>query len=296
MTSLAISPLTMPAALAAADQVLDHPVWVGDPSNSDQMAWLESFRRRAGLAHTMPEIRCNATESIEYHIAWLQAEGWDAQITSAPTQSNLFLAATIDIRALWKEAGRAYKDGAVDRVVLQKGASVTYTLSSSRYDSIVSVDTQAPGISFLFRQLERRPPATELAAYAKAMVSEVDYWKGKDSPFPEVHLDFPMVDLKVSADARYMIGLRSGENVVTQAAEQLRLELNEFGGRASAAAEIAVSRGSRMPPVIKIDGPFMVVMTRANPDGYFERGEDLDEVVFAAYVDRDSWRKPAGRI
>lgn len=106
-----------------------------------------------------------------------------------------------------------------------------------------------------------------------------------------MHLDFPMVDLLVRDDARYMIGLHSGVNVVTQAAEQLRLELNEVGGRASAAAEVVVTRGFDMTRMIKIEGPFVVAINRNGAPA------DADKVMFAAYCDPSVWRKPAdGRI
>jgi len=66
---LAVSPFTMPAALAAADDLLGSPTWLGSPDRADQAAWLSSFRRRAELAATMPEVHRNATASAEQHVA-----------------------------------------------------------------------------------------------------------------------------------------------------------------------------------------------------------------------------------
>lgn len=56
MTSFAISPFTMPAALAAADAILADPMWAANQSNPAQVVWLESFRRRAALASSIDEI------------------------------------------------------------------------------------------------------------------------------------------------------------------------------------------------------------------------------------------------
>lgn len=278
--SIAISPLTMPAALAAADDLLGTPTWSADPSILGQAEWLETFRRRASLAQEMPEVRRNATRFAEDHVTWLKHEGWDAQITHGQP-NGIFLAATINIVAKWREAGCAYKDDAVDRVLLKKGATVAHVGSSAH--PVVTVATQNPGFAFLFQQLDRAPRDTaELADRALDIASR----RAHD----EVHLDFPMVDLKVRDDARYMIGLCSGLNVVTQAAEQLRLELNEIGGRASAAAEVAVSRGFSRTDTVRIEGPFVVAVTRLG-------ASDDDKIAFAAYVERDAWRKPAeGRI
>jgi hypothetical protein len=95
---LAVSPLTMPAALAAADTLLNDPTWQGEPGNTAQEAWLSSFRRCAALAATMPEIHRNATHSAEQHVAWLKSEGWDTKVTRG-TPVDLFLASTLNIAA-----------------------------------------------------------------------------------------------------------------------------------------------------------------------------------------------------
>jgi hypothetical protein len=278
---LAVSPFTMPAALAAADSLLTNPTWMGKPGDAEQATWLGSFRRRAALAASMPEIHRNATTSAALHVAWLKSEGWEAQVTQG-TPVDLFLASTLNIVAKWREVGRAYKEQDVDRVLLKKGAYTSATGANER--SVVEVATQHENFSFCFQQVDAAPtrPA-ELAERALDMVCRASR--------EEVYLDFPMVDLLVRDDAKYMHGLHAGTNVITQAAEQLRLELNEIGGRASAAAEIAVTRSIRRIQTIKMDGPFVVAINRTGAP------KDADKVVFAAYIDRDAWRKPAeGRI
>ncbi|HSR79129.1 MAG TPA: hypothetical protein VLN57_21325 [Xanthobacteraceae bacterium] len=191
------------------------------------------------------------------------------------------MAATLNIVAKWRKVGIPRVEEGVDRVLLRAEA-YTSRISTERH-SVVEVLTQHDGFSFCFQQVDEAPTdRTALAAMALSMVSR--------DACEEVCLDFPMVDLRVRDDARYMIGLRSGPNIVTQAAEQLRLELNEVGGRASAAAEVAVSRGSG-PRTIRIDGPFIVAINRNGAP------VDEDKVVFAAYCNRSCWRRPAdGRM
>lgn len=283
--SIAVSPFTMPAALAAADSLLGEQTWSAPSDESTQSAvarqWLEHFRRRANIAREMLEVHRNATTVVTNHVAWLKTEGWDAQVTQGGP-NDIFLAATINIVAKWQEAGQAYKDRDVDRVLLKKG--VTVSRRSGSHPRVVTVSTQSVGFTFLFQQLDREPVNTE-ELLARAFDVSLHHAYGP------AQLDFPMADLRVRNDARYMIGLHSGPNVVTQAAEQLRLELNEIGGRASAAAEIAVTRSSMGPETVYIDGPFMVAVIRRDAPS------DADRVAFAAYVDKDSWKKPAdGRI
>lgn len=291
--SIAISPFTMPAALAAADLYLRGPSgirleWTADAGNVEQGAWLETFRRRADAARDLPEVHRHATAASEDHVAWLKAEGWDAEVVQG-APGDLFLAATINVVAKWVETGRAYKDhNGVDRVLLKKGAE---QLRVAGVHPAVVVQTQHPSFAFLFQQQVSAPSSpNELLARADELLARA--LMSTRFTFEGVHLDFPMADLHVKDDARYMIGLRSGDLVVSAAAEQLRLELNEVGGRASAAAEVAVTRSFRMgPQTVYIDGPFMVAVIRLNAL------KDTDRIAFAAYVDRDSWKRPAdGRI
>lgn len=282
--SFAISPFTMPAALAAADAILGgNPTWEGNPDNLEQVAWLDTFRRRAALASGMPEIRSHATESPVDHVAWLLSEGWDAKVTQGGPD-DIFLASTINVVAKWRGVGQARNEDGIDRVLLKTGV---YTSEAQAGEHrVIEVLTQTRGFNFCFQQVDHAPAdKVALMSIALKMVA-------RDSN-EKVYLDFPMADLRVRDDARHMIGLRYGMNVVTQAAEQLRLELNEVGGRASAAAEVAIARSVSVDDTetIRIDGPFIIAINRngAPMDG--------DKVMFAAYVDRDAWGKPAaGRI
>ena len=149
---------------------------------------------------------------------------------------------------------------------------------------VVEVCTQQDRFTFCFQQVDAAPATVAaLTACAMDMVGA--------ATSEDVHLDFPMVNLLVRDDAKYMRGLHAGTSVVTQAAEQLRLELNEVGGRASAAAEIAVTRSIRRTRTVKLEGPFVVAIHRNGAP------QDADKILFAAYVDRDAWKKPAeGRI
>lgn len=301
MTSFAISPLTMPSALAAADPYIrdnhnfpvvrheDEPVWYGNPLDDDQTTWLAHFRRRARLAATLPEIRNHATTDPSTHVAWLKVGGWDAQV-AAGAPGDLFLAAVLDVAARWRAPGRAYRDGDRNhyhRVHLKEG--VTMLRDDRNPTPVVEVETQDPRYAFRFHQVTlwsrtARDDRALLASTAQAMM--VDPASGYDRS--RAYLDFPMVDLRCQSNAEYMLGLRYGDNTVAQATEQFRLELDEYGGRAHSAAEVRVTRGLDTTPTIRIDGPFVVAVALRNAES------GLDRVVFAAYVDLDSWTRPLG--
>lgn len=275
--SIAFSTFTMPAALAAADGLLGNPSWEGDPDDEAQMAWLERFRIRARLARTMEEIRSNAARQLSDHAAWLASQGWQAQLREG-APGDLYLAAVLNLAAKWKEVGTAYQEGDVHRAIVRKGVHVF----DGGQHPLVEVVTQHPSYSFCFQQVDAAPASTkELAEIALEMVSQ-DTWEGDN------HVDFPMINMLARDDASHMVGLRAGAERVAQAAEQLRLEINEVGGRASAAAEIGTTRSARpRPRVVRIEGPFVVAVNRNGAP------KDPEKVVFAAYCDRDAWGKPS---
>jgi len=276
----------MPAALAAADPLisdplaterhLDEAIWAGNPNNPDQVTWLAHFRRRARLAAQMPEVRSNATVDPAAHAAWLAAEGWEAQISQG-SPADIFLAATLNIAARWMDPGRAYLDrDGIHRAVLKNLLGTGW-----RSEMVVTVHTKTK-YTFLFQQTADKPVTRgDLCRRAAAMATPPTSAYAAE----KVHLDFPMIDLRVRDGSSYMLGMRRGDHVVTQACEQLRLEMNELGGRASAAAEVAVTRGFDNTPVVKIDGPFVVAVVNHTAPA-------LDRVMFAAFCDVDSWKRP----
>jgi len=275
--TIALSPFTMPAALAAADQILGpNTVWSGNPDNEEQTEWLKTFRDRARSARFMPEIKSNATNDVSQHVSWLMEQGWHAQITQGQP-NDLFLASTLDIAAKWQTAGKPTVEQGIDRVYMKKGGHASTTRTNAH--PVVEVKTQIDGVSFFFQQVDVAPETrSDLMHRAMRMVN--------DEVYEEVNFDFPMVDTLARSDAEYMLGLRSGQNVVTQAAEQYRLQMNHIGGRARAAAEVAVSRGFSMDETrtVKITGPFVVVVSYAT---------SATPVAFAMYCDRSTWKKPA---
>lgn len=273
--TIALSPFTMPAALAAADQVLGHTtVWSGNSDNEEQTEWLRTFRDRALSARHMPEIKGNATNDVSQHVSWLMEQGWHSQITQRQP-NDLFLASTLDIAAKWLTAGKPTVEDGVDRVYMKKGGHA----GMARTNPVVRVKTQTDGVSFFFQQIDSAPKTrSDLMRRAIHMVNTEIY--------EEVNFDFPMVDALFRDNAEYMLGLCSAQNVVTQAVEQFKLQMNHIGGRARAAAEVAVSRGISLDDTrtIKITGPFIVAVSYeilATP------------VAFTMFCDCSTWKKPA---
>lgn len=272
MTSIAISPYTMPAALAAGDNLLGKQEWVANSSNNEQAEWLEKYPQRAKIAGSLPEIESNATDIIDQHIGWLGKRGWSAAVTKG-SRGDVYLASVLSAGGKWLTPGTSYSDSTTNlkRAVLKE----VFVSTAKKY---ARIPTQQEDIEFWVQEVGTTIiDSAGLAKAANEMMQEMG-----DDITEEGILNFPMVNLRYRKAADYMIGLRSGINEVTQADEGYELKMNHLAGRAKAKAEVAVSRGIDMKPLLTINGPFLVLVVK----------EGVNEPLFAAYVDRDSWRDP----
>lgn len=274
MTSFAISPFTMPAALAAADELLGGlQQWKGDRWNRAQAGWLRQFRQRAAVAEGLSEIARHATESAELHAEWLKSHHWEADITGDAPGAT-FLAAVLAIGGKWTTVGHRY--------VSKEGVARAVVPEVFVHDSKVArIPTCSPGVEFLVRQFDT-PIRDERELEARSLELLKTASRVKRMETGEV--DFPLVELRTRADARHMVGLHTSTHVIAQAAEQFELKMNHLGGLARAKAELMMILGGPPPrvPCVKITGPFVVAVTKSG----------LSEPVFAAYVDKDAWRDP----
>jgi hypothetical protein len=99
--------------------------------------------------------------------------------------------------------------------------------------------------------------------------------------------DFPMVDMRVQEDVSWLRGMHTvGQDgspwTVTQAKQENRLRMNQFGARAQSATAMVMTRGISFEKPFVVDGPFMVWFTRP----------DCTRPLFAAWVDYSDWKNP----
>jgi hypothetical protein len=276
MTSIALSPYTMAAALLAADSFLGRQRWEGDLQNKIQMDWLERYTKRATEATTIDEISSHSTTVFDAHSVWLKTHGWDSDI-SPGQPGDLYLAAVLAIGGKWMTPGKEYEDkDGIARAVLKN-------VFASR-DQSVTIETQVPGVYFHIKQpTESIVDEKTLLGFGTALVQRAPHTRGVGAK-----IDFPMIDLNLKSGAEYMLGIygqqgqNSGVPIINQAAEGFILKMNHLGGLAKAKAELGMTRGFDSTPTVVIDGPFVVAVEK----------QGVSEPVFVAYCDRDSWKNP----
>lgn len=274
MTSRAISPYTLPTALAAADVFVGpRAVWSGDPNNREQAEFLETFRHHADIAEEMKEIDRNATRFVDDHISWLKESGWEAQITQGGP-NYIFMASVLRIGGFWQARGEARVEDGIHRALLPEVG--VFSINDPK--PAITVETK-DGVEFLMQQVDAdisdKKQLKEASSALFARRKEQRRWQ-------PASLDFPMVNLSIKANADHLLGITCGPFEVVDAKEQFRLKLNHEGGLAESAAEISALECCIMKTSVIIDGPFLVTLYK----------EGMEMTPFAAYCDRDSWGSP----
>ena len=104
------------------------------------------------------------------------------------------------------------------------------------------------------------------------------------------YLKFPMVDLNQQVDIAWLMGMNTTDEntgnpaIISQALQQTKFKMNQFGARVKSAVAIGVVITSVPPPPrgLEIDRPFFLWIER----------EGITVPVMYAYLDQEDWKDP----
>jgi hypothetical protein len=250
--------------------------------NKDQWQFLHGFFEKLKSATSIPEMESIISRSAEEINAFLAERGFS--ITLDPFQGDEFgVASVLDLLVKWQEKGERTKVLDIyDAVMLKsvQGASVRRIHESDSY--VVTVDTQGDDKVHMMmvddNLLDVPMSLTQLA---------LDMTKKGEPDFYEKVI-FPMIDLNVMTDINWLLGMVAVDEdgsdwAVSQAKQQNKLRLNEFGARAQSATAMGMLRGMAVPPtVFTIDKPFLIWFTRSG----------IEMPLFVAHVTEEDWKDP----
>jgi hypothetical protein len=92
----------------------------------------------------------------------------------------------------------------------------------------------------------------------------------------------PMVDIDQEVDISWLVGMRMSDSMkISQARQQTKFQMNEKGAKVQSAATICIEKCFR-PKEFKICDSFYLCIVRPG----------MKTPVFAAYIDKDSWKEP----
>ncbi len=152
--------------------------------------------------------------------------------------------------------------GRVDGVEM---AHVTEAIRvQGRKNLVVQIPTR-DGFDVFLTQQSGGIPADPIALYQLTAQLQEQVFDGQRMRI--AGLRFPMVDYSAKGELSWLKGAMAlGDDgrpcIVTQAAFEHRLRVNEIGARAQAAVAICTTRGGGGPPGLEINGPFLIWFAR----------------------------------
>lgn len=258
------------ACIHQLDQLLPPGEWI---SSNDRQIVLAGPRRERLLnlvgslpAHVVQAIGSRDVQAIN---SFLLERGHTIALRDDGSQA-LYAAAVLDLLVKWREPGAEkplrLRDGStVPGVEMRSGqfAAVGKVLMLPTQDADIEVwITEAASLE------------AGLARASMAACSDADVYTAYRNAM------FPMLDFSEAVEIGWLMGMRKGDAVISQAVAQASLKLDHIGAHAKAAVAMAATRS--ITGSLTIAGPCVVAFMSVS----------CGDVIVAFHVGRDHFRKP----
>lgn len=267
--------------LKAEENIGLNRVWHGVNTLQDLFVGDYFDMCKAGIIGLEDAIQSIFSFSADEINRFLAEKGFSIQLD--PLEDNEFgVASVLDILLSWQSPGKKCliqsSGQSFDGVELKGGVDFC---SSRNFPTVVKIRTQSKDCLYLAIPDCEPDGDVEMMSYAKELMTTRFFGSAYDG------VRFPMVNYDQVVDISWLLGLRTnasnGDEVyISQAHQQSKLRINEFGARAESAVALGVTRGICMNSFYTIDKPFMAVIVR---DG-------VPCPVFVAYVTPEDWKNP----
>jgi len=253
--------------------------------NDDQKNFIERFGVAINDADAIPELQCRADRKVEVINAWLKSQGYDIQLQKPADPQAFAVASILNLLVEWLQEGKRRVlqskntgDQLYAGVFLKEGVSVLshpdhahpiIVIKTKSGDVVKMTKVQALiGHEFAIHDL------TQKLFFAMQDKSSYDY-EG---------VVFPMIDLDVQPDISWLCGMKAGGGYfISEALQQTRFRMNQFGAKVESAAAMCLSRGISISPAPYVmDEPFLLWI----------EGPGMKVPYFSAILAEDVWKEP----
>lgn len=269
MSSVYIHPV-LAACIVKAEQKLGRDTWT--PANDPQAAFIEQLPRLRHLCETLPDGMLSAigSTSADAVNAFLAEHNMPFRVPQFGPP-DFATAAVLEILAKWAKPGAAvslYSDGVKYPAVEMKAGDFSISRVDVTGEEVASLLCDNCTVHLVVaNSLERGMTALREPAQG---VSSREYKS----------LVFPKIDHDTSVDVSWLVDMRSGDAMLTQAFAHAKLRVDEVGAHAKAAAAILVTRSIEVARPLVIDKPFVLA---------FDIG---GEILVAFHLTHEAWKAP----
>ncbi|MGB0385654.1 MAG: hypothetical protein ACPGWR_12605 [Ardenticatenaceae bacterium] len=239
----------------------------------------ESFEPCRQEVTQIKEIESVASYSEEVINRFLRERDFTIQLRPFPP-AGFGTASVLDLNVVWQERGRRTKVRTVGEltfpgIYLEEG--VEFLESRKVREPVVKLATKSNDAVYIMRWDHPLSEFDLVSTVSDLSLEAADVWYEG--------VIFPMVDLDLSINTEWLIGLNTQDEngavaIISQALQQTKFKMNEFGARVKSAAAVGVMRGGPIPYII--NSPFLLWIERAG----------LSKPLFVGHITQENWRDP----
>ena len=270
----------------------EHRTWL--TTNSMQDRFTRVFIPLRNEIERIPEIRSWAAKNAEELNAVLKTGGFDIQLQPFPVLAPPLYAwgavSILNVVSKWKVRGKKTTLRTPEREVFTaahlKEDTVMFFMAEGHKHPIARISTGTEDLFFMTMFEKDSLEHFDLIVEAEKLTKKISH------SYEFSGLVFPFVDLDQRVDISWLKGMQTIDsenfpNEITQALQQTKLKLNEFGAKVESAVAIAGVKGytasistPKLPHII--NKPFLIWMRRPG----------LSQPLFVGHITKEDWKDP----
>ncbi|MBA4321050.1 MAG: hypothetical protein C0412_21885 [Flavobacterium sp.] len=241
------------------------------------------------------ELQSKASSDVSVVNQFVNENKFDIQLTDLHRPDAFYVASILKVALEWKKEG----EKTTLKVEDKEYPAVKFDLQKEEMrrfcwvdcSTILHIETKNGDYVYIKQADKKIAPLTGFA-----LVDEItNKWQKMASRVTCIFLDeviFPMVDINETVDIGWLENMRAYSGltpkyIIAQALQQTKFQMNEKGAKVESAAAMTFIKCScfshEHKRVFKIDDSFYLWIMRPG----------VKTPIFAAYVDKDSWKAPA---
>lgn len=237
---------------------------------------------------TIKEIVTKASRSVEELNAFLREHGFSIELDAFEGPKDFGVVSILNLLVEWFSPGKEVPIMGVDGktysgVQLKRSEHGVRFFHHPRWPGpIVQIHTLSGDLVYLSPISESQVPDM---ATIRSNLPSYDNLARRIDGYSDVQ--FPMVNLNQEVDISWLKGLNTVDQdnlpaVITQALQQTRFRMNQFGARAESAVAVGVASGFSIPNSFIINSSFAVWITRPG----------IEIPLFFGYITPEDWKDP----
>lgn len=250
--------------------------------NPEQKAFLEHCYPYIKQLHRYSENELFGKVSGDYQVlnSFLQEHGFTIQLNPFGPES-IGIVAILKLLLKWQEVADTstitYNNKEYPAVKMN--SNIGLYISPAAHQPILAIKPDKKDTLVMMMPADSRYEGLHLFFKIQQLLKGIKRMRPDD--YDKLEAVFPMINMNNEADISWLVNMEKGDEwTVSQALQQNKLEVNQFGAKAESATAIVMTRGFSETYHYVIDQPFF----------FFTIDMKTRFPTFIAYLEPDSWQ------